>query len=66
MADMRLVDADAFIAREREVYCVPCKEKGADCNGVMCRACVYEDILSDLDDFVDWDMNPAKNLKLTS
>ena len=63
MAGMRLVDADAFILREREVYCTPCKGKGADCNGTMCRACVYEDILDDLDDFVDWDINPAKELQ---
>ena len=46
---MRLIDADAFITREKELYC-----KGCDSyNGVKCRACWVDDILGDLDDYAD-------------
>ena len=46
---MRLIDADAFITREKGIYCKDCDSW----NGVKCRACWVDDITGDLDDYAD-------------
>lgn len=46
---MRLIDADAFIAEEKKLYCKDCDSY----HGVRCRACSFNDIWGDLDDYAD-------------
>lgn len=45
----RLIDADAFIAEEKKLYCKDCDSY----HGVRCRACSFNDIWGDLDDYAD-------------
>lgn len=56
----RLIDADAFLAEQRHLYCENCARRKGIKNGKMkfvydigdapCRACGYGDVLDDLDD----------------
>lgn len=56
----RLIDADAFIAEQRHLYCENCGRRKGMKNGKMkfvydigdapCRACGYGDVLDDIDD----------------
>ena len=56
----RLIDADAFIAEQRHLYCENCARRKGMKNGKMkfvydigdapCRACGYGDVLDDIDD----------------
>lgn len=56
----RLIDADAFIAEQRHLYCENCERRKGMKNGKMkfvydigdapCRACGYGDVLDDLED----------------
>ena len=56
----RLIDADAFIAEQRHLYCENCERRKGMKNGKVkfvydigdapCRACGYGDVLDDLED----------------
>lgn len=37
-----------FVASCEGWYCAPCKEQGKDANGVRCRACLVDDMLSEV------------------
>lgn len=44
------ISREAFIADCEGRYCAPCKEQGKDANGVRCRACWVDDMLSEVMD----------------
>ena len=53
------VSREAFIADCEGRYCAPCKEQGEDANGVICRACWVDDMLSEVLDAPAADVEPA-------
>lgn len=44
------ISRPAFIADCEGRYCAPCKEQGKDSNGMKCRACWVDDMLSEVMD----------------
>ena len=50
----RYIDADAAAELARLTYCKDCKSY----NGVMCRACAFDDAMSFIDDFPEADVAP--------
>lgn len=51
----------AFIADCEGRYCAPCKEQGKDSNGMKCRACWVDDILSKVLDAPAADVEPVRH-----
>lgn len=50
----RYIDADAAVELARLTYCKGCNSY----NGVMCRACAFDDAMSFIDDFPESDVVP--------
>lgn len=44
-------------------YCAPCKEQGENANGVRCRACWVDDMLSEVLDAPAADVEPVRRGK---
>lgn len=59
MADY--ISREAFIADCEGRYCAPCKEQGKDANGVRCRACWVDDMLSEVLDAPAADVEPVRH-----
>jgi hypothetical protein len=59
MADY--ISREAFIASCEGRYCAPCKEQGEDANGVRCRACWVDDMLSEVLDAPAADVDPVRH-----
>ena len=55
----RYIDADAATELARLTYCKGCNSY----NGVMCRACAFDDAISFIDDFPDADVVPRNENK---
>ena len=55
---MRYIDADAATELARLTYCKHCKSY----NGVMCRACAFDDAMSFIEDFPEADVVPRAEL----
>ena len=55
---MRYIDADAATELARLTYCKHCKSY----NGVMCRACAFDDAMSFIEDFPEADVAPRAEL----
>lgn len=55
------ISREAFIADCEGRYCAPCKEQGEDANGVICRACWVDDMLSEVLDAPAADVEPVRN-----
>ena len=56
------ISREAFIADCKGRYCAPCKEQGKDCNGVKCRACWVDDMLSEVMDAPAADVEPVRHM----
>ena len=54
----RYIDADAAAELARLTYCKDCKSY----NGVMCRACAFDDAMSFIDDFPEADVAPRADV----
>lgn len=52
---------EAFIADCEGRYCTPCKEQGKDVNGVRCRVCWVDDMLSEVLDAPAADVEPVRH-----
>lgn len=59
MADY--ISRETFIADCEGRYCAPCKEQGEDANGVICRACWVDDMLSEVMDAAAADVEPVRH-----
>lgn len=57
------ISRPAFIADCEGRYCAPCKEQGKDDNGVRCRACWVDDMLSEVIDAPASDVEPVRQGK---
>lgn len=57
------ISREAFIADCEGRYCAPCKEQGEDANGVICRACWVDDMLSEVLDAPAADVEPVRRGK---
>lgn len=55
------ISREAFIADCEGRYCAPCKEQGKDANGVRCRACWVDDMLSEVMDAAAADVEPVRH-----
>lgn len=55
------ISRPAFIADCEGRYCVPCKEQGKDSNGMKCRACWVDDMLSEVMDAPAADVEPVRH-----
>lgn len=55
------ISREAFIADCEGRYCAHCKEQGEDANGVICRACWVDDMLSEVLDAPAADVEPVRN-----
>lgn len=55
------ISRGAFIADCEGRYCAPCKEQGKDANGVRCRACWVDDMLSEVLDAPAADVEPVRH-----
>lgn len=55
MPETRLIDADKAIAEIERIYCDDCDSH----NGVMCRACGYQDAMDIIDDSPTVDAVPV-------
>ena len=55
------ISREAFIADCEGRYCAPCKEQGKDANGVRCRACWVDDMLSEVLDAPAADVEPVRH-----
>lgn len=55
------ISREAFIADCEGRYCAPCKEQGKDANGVRCRACWVDDMLSEVMDAPAADVEPVRH-----
>lgn len=53
------ISREAFIADCEGRYCAPCKEQGKEANGVRCRACWVDDMLSEVLDAPTADVAPV-------
>lgn len=49
-----------FVASCEGRYCAPCKEQGKDANGVRCRACWVDDMISEVMDATAADVEPVR------
>lgn len=56
------ISREAFIADCEGRYCAPCKEQGKDANGVRCRACWVDDMLSEVLDAPAADVEPVRHV----
>lgn len=54
----RYIDADAATELARLIYCKNCNSY----NGVMCRACAFDDAMSFIDDFPEADVVPKSEV----
>lgn len=54
----RYIDADKATEEARLTYCKDCKSY----NGVMCRACAFDDAMSFIDDFPEADLAPRSEV----
>mgnify|MGYP002769530906 CR=1 FL=1 len=54
------ISRPAFIADCEGRYCAPCKEQGKDSNGMKCRACWVDDMLSEVMDAPAADVEPEQ------
>ena len=54
----KYIDSDLAIKDIQETYCKPCKKRGDDYHGVMCRACWVGDCISIIDDCEEADVQP--------
>ena len=54
------ISREAFIADCEGRYCAPCKEQGKDVNGVRCRVCWVDDMLSEVLDAPAADVEPVR------
>ena len=55
------ISREAFIASCEGRYCAPCKEQGKDINGMKCRACWVDDMLSEVLDAPAADVEPVRH-----
>lgn len=55
------ISREAFNADCEGRYCAPCKEQGKDANGVRCRACWVDDMLSEVLDAPAADVEPVRH-----
>lgn len=55
----RYIDAELAIKDIQETYCKPCKKRGDDYHGVMCRACWVGDCICIIDDCEEADVKPV-------
>lgn len=55
------ISRQTFIADCEGRYCAPCKEQGKDANGVKCRACWVDDMLSEVLDAPAADAEPVRH-----
>ena len=58
MADY--INREAFVADCKGRYCAPCKEQGKDSNGMKCRVCGVDDMLSEVMDAPAADVEPVR------
>lgn len=56
------ISREAFIASCEGRYCAPCKEQGKDINGMKCRACWVDDMLSEVLDAPAADVEPVRHV----
>ena len=54
---MRLIDVEAFSKEMKNRYCTNCDSY----NGVRCRACWVDDMISDVEDFPTVDAEPVRH-----
>lgn len=54
----RYIDADAAVEEARLAYCKECNSY----NGVMCRACAFDDAMSFIEDFPESDVAPKSEV----
>ena len=54
----RYIDADAAVELARLTYCKNCNNY----NGVMCRACAFDDAMSFIEDFPEADVAPKSEV----
>ena len=59
----RYIDAELRIQDIQEEYCKPCKKRGDDYNGVVCRACWVGDCICIIDDCEEADVQPIVHAK---
>lgn len=57
------ISREEFMASCEGRYCAPCKEQGKDSNGVRCRACWVDDMLSEVIDALSADVEPVRHGK---
>jgi hypothetical protein len=57
---MRYIDADAAVEEARLAYCKDCNSY----NGVMCRACAFDDAMSFIEDYPAADVVPNAGVEM--
>ena len=56
----RYIDADAAVEETRLGYCKNCNSH----NGVMCRACAFDDAMSYIEDYPEADVVPKSEVEM--
>ena len=54
----RYIDADAAVEEARLAYCKDCYSY----NGVICRSCPFDDVISDIEDYPEADVVPKSEV----
>lgn len=57
------IEKKSFIEWVEETYCKPCEAEGRDYNHCRCGSCQYDDMMRDVECFVDADVVPFREGK---